>query len=190
MRPSIQRPVDADLPLLRAEYHACQEEKHSCNTRMWQATSILAAAVAGGAIVVAGVLSADSMHVPVKLTVLWGFTAGGIAACCFWVITLRREALLVWVTHVRMADIEAMLGLRRNIYADILLDWHQRHHNAYWCSLPESEQRWLERRVDKEKLGPMAPKRIYPIGVAAGFLAVAGFLVCGGVVTWALLSQG
>jgi len=194
--------------LLLAEYAQCQAENSSSATRSWQATSVFLAAIAIAIVLLANILTADSLDRVPALFGIWFSCTGVMAASMFWGWSLWDEWFVQKVAALRMLDIEAELGMRHQLYhfafqlrSRSLLRTREPWPRGpqYWLSLSPEEQA----RLDELCAGrqwvfpipflrvrlPVPPRRPSPGSLLVALTVTLAFLALGIVLTWWLFNR-
>jgi hypothetical protein len=104
---------------LLVEYRECHEDAREFTTRSWQIAGVVLVFGFGGIVLVA----ARTNHTPadVALTGAVGVFASGVI--WLWFAIYSRLRLLYLVTYHRIHEIERIVGLKKNLYVDVVDNW-------------------------------------------------------------------
>jgi hypothetical protein len=166
--------VEATEDALLAEYAAAQEHVGVINTVQWQSAAI----VLGGALAGAGLLATLNVTDWQDALVVMVACGGLVLVILLWFLIWRRHAAAQRAIQNRMRDIERPLGLRRNIYIDILRQRNWAQVPQYWQDLTDSEREKLGSGGDYRTL-PWPPGQLAVGLVALVVIALLIFLAVG-----------
>ena len=149
---------EPDADSLRTEYQAAETAISSHTFLGWQSTSITAAAS------LAGVGFLITVNATLALTI--ATTGAGILFLLILEFARRhlaRESFVNARIYSRMREIELALGMRRNIYLNLLANWADHESNPDWTSLPVTEKQSFSARYLTNGQGLPGPKGLTSI---------------------------
>ena len=169
---------------LETEYQAIASGMVSSATRAWQAVSVLAAVFLAGAVVLQQVIPSKDFPDWLKISAIWTFATVATLSVYFWAMVMLREGFTQWTGHLRMIQIESTLGMKRETYQFLILQFGERDSDSLvgriwrqrWSELPEQEQEMIRDGVSNRAFGVLPPRRLagpavlLAIGTAAGLL--------------------
>jgi len=136
-----QQPTRSPL-VLRAEFVQCAEDSRTVVHAAWQVVYIfLSAILLGLALVAAQLISRDTeQHDWLTFGLVLAVGIVGVLMALGLILIQRRQHWLAAITYERMRWIERELGMRKNIYIDMLDHWCDKER---WNSLSPDDQEFL-----------------------------------------------
>jgi hypothetical protein len=136
---------------LLAEYDACEQYVDSAATRDWQVAGIIWGAALAGLFFVLSLEAELSRATLVIVTSVYPFLIASI--WLFWRM-VKRMVFFQNICRGRMRQIEAKLGMRKEIHLYLLDNWAGRNEMDLWKQLPEDVRDYLQKTVEMRKEAP------------------------------------
>ena len=138
------------------EYEVGQQFANAAHSRQWQITGILLILALGGPFGASWLMGMDKISSDVHLVMVIAVAVFAICLDGLWILAWNRERFYLEITYHRLREIETLLGLRRNLYINILDNpLPSRHLSANEKSHWENERkRFLEKESLQKLKGP------------------------------------
>ncbi len=129
----------------RIEYEQCAEDARAAGARSWQVIYIFLGAIGVALTVVAAQLAGRPWQEHDGFSLGLAAVAAIVGSALAWAMKeiSRRRAWVQRVIYERMRTIEWLLGMRKDIYVDILDRWPPSCADEDWHALAEDERTFL-----------------------------------------------
>ncbi len=177
--------------LLR-EYEVAQTSIDGSSNRIWQVSSAAIAGAFAMAFLAREAVFDECLDVWLRYGAVWGPLITFLAIDAFWVVVVRRELLVVRMSTMRMADIEAELdySIRNTSRRELVIDRRLRKRLAVWRGLSEREREDLRRTIRSVKALPFHVLGIETMTVIFAGVAGAVAIAAGIALTLFAASDG